>query len=422
LAEGLGGLSTSLGLSPSGEAFIQNGWGLYRRDPKDGVWTEDESFRNKFEGGAPIQTTVLQVNTQNEEIILDEGWASFYKYGGPFAVIRRPEDGEWHSLPLEPYTNRLRTAMNYGDGSRIYFWTRHQYPNEIEMYRSGSEWDDFEEFPAGFLPKVAFIDPHDDFRLVALREDDLSVQLTTDGGLSWVSRSDGLSGEIFDLLMDPQDGNHLLIIYRDRSPWESFDGGITWSEFPIPVQGLVTASAWDPTTSNVFLASGQSGVVSSRWGPLNQGLPALWVASASADLCYSRKLNGLFLRGQGGTYLLLPGMRPMNEPAELEIENVPPWSSSRTEDALILIRPNPSQGTSVGVGFDSKGGSPTSIQFLDVRGRLVQELQSDGFNSGIRWINWDGKDRDGHAVAGGVYFVRVTSQGKSALSRFCIER
>jgi flagellar hook assembly protein FlgD len=57
-----------------------------------------------------------------------------------------------------------------------------------------------------------------------------------------------------------------------------------------------------------------------------------------------------------------------------------------------------------------------ALRVYDVRGRLVRQLRSGAAQPGVYRAEWDGKNAEGHDVAGGIYFIRL-SAGAGRMSR-----
>ncbi|MBZ0268612.1 proprotein convertase P-domain-containing protein, partial [bacterium] len=80
-------------------------------------------------------------------------------------------------------------------------------------------------------------------------------------------------------------------------------------------------------------------------------------------------------------------------------------------DALGTPRPNPFD-TSTEVAFSLARPQNASVSVYDAAGRLVRMLQNGPAEAGAHTVTWDGRDRSGQRVSGGVYFVRlVRSEG-----------
>jgi len=83
---------------------------------------------------------------------------------------------------------------------------------------------------------------------------------------------------------------------------------------------------------------------------------------------------------------------------------------------LAECKPNPSQGAAL-IEFSLASPGPAHLQILDVAGRRVRGLVNGWLASGPHEATWNGVADDGRAVASGVYFELLESQGKSAVRR-----
>ena len=76
------------------------------------------------------------------------------------------------------------------------------------------------------------------------------------------------------------------------------------------------------------------------------------------------------------------------------------------------VYPNPfDAGTTL--AFDLAADHQVRLAVYDLRGALVRTLRSGWLPAGRYNVAWDGRDRDGRAVPGGVYLVRFDAGGKS---------
>jgi predicted outer membrane repeat protein len=74
------------------------------------------------------------------------------------------------------------------------------------------------------------------------------------------------------------------------------------------------------------------------------------------------------------------------------------------------VYPNPFNPT-VTISFELERTRVVRVIIYDIRGKRVRELVSDTRPAGMHEVAWDATDDRGHAVASGVYFVRVQSHG-----------
>ena len=83
---------------------------------------------------------------------------------------------------------------------------------------------------------------------------------------------------------------------------------------------------------------------------------------------------------------------------------------ARTE--LIGNAPNPFNPRTT-IEFATVGSGHVALKVYDVSGRLVRTLADEGLPAGIHSRVWDSKDDHGVSVASGVYFYRLTADGKT---------
>jgi hypothetical protein len=82
-----------------------------------------------------------------------------------------------------------------------------------------------------------------------------------------------------------------------------------------------------------------------------------------------------------------------------------------TRQGGLLIFPNPSAG-SVELRPLAESGGSAEATIYDLSGRLVRKVAASG-SVGPPTLTWDGLNHTGRPVAGGIYFVHVTSGGTS---------
>jgi hypothetical protein len=84
--------------------------------------------------------------------------------------------------------------------------------------------------------------------------------------------------------------------------------------------------------------------------------------------------------------------------------------------SLLGATPNPF-GDETGVRWTLSRAARVRVDVFDVRGRRVATLLDAARPAGPGEIRWPGADRNGHAVAAGVYFVRVQALGETQTGR-----
>ena len=81
----------------------------------------------------------------------------------------------------------------------------------------------------------------------------------------------------------------------------------------------------------------------------------------------------------------------------------------------LAVYPNPFRDSAQLV-FDVGGKGPVSLAVYNLRGQKVAVLAEGELPAGKHQLAWNGKDRQGHRVASGLYFIRLEQNGR-AVSR-----
>ncbi len=98
---------------------------------------------------------------------------------------------------------------------------------------------------------------------------------------------------------------------------------------------------------------------------------------------------------------------------EGETEDVPEAQILPASLALHPSRPNPFNPITV-IPYDLPSNMPVQLRIYDPTGRLVRQLvKEDMHRPGSHWIEWDGRDMNGHRVGSGAYLCRLDAGGIS---------
>lgn len=112
----------------------------------------------------------------------------------------------------------------------------------------------------------------------------------------------------------------------------------------------------------------------------------------------------------GGTLIgaLGPGCAPADVPG--------------AEPSLALeIRPNPFRGATE-VRFDLPRAGRVGVVVYDAAGRELRQLAEGAMAAGPHTVRWDGADASGHRVPSGVYFYRLSIDGRTEGRRVIVAR
>jgi hypothetical protein len=259
---------------------------------------------------------------------------------------------------------------------------------------------------AGF--RDAVVDPASDLRLVVAADVAPVVRVSDDGGMTWSPLDTGLpAAKGIRILMDPADGDRLVVAFDTAPPYESTDGGQSWTPVPVNLAGDTVIDAdWNSLTGEVFLATKASGVLFSGTGLRNDGLGT----RALNHIRYSSADHSLLVATRNG------GIRRLELPEANVPDDRPAGSRPETTSERLALRvvPNPTGDGSTTIRFEVLTGRSASIDVFDVLGRRVRTLIEGPTASGV--TEWDGRDEGGRPVAAGVYVVRLRS-GEEAVTR-----
>jgi FlgD Ig-like domain len=89
--------------------------------------------------------------------------------------------------------------------------------------------------------------------------------------------------------------------------------------------------------------------------------------------------------------------------------------------SALTASPNPSGGT-VRLAFELVRSGPVELAVFDVNGREVAKVSHGTWPAGSHDVEWDGRDRSGRPVDGGIYFARLRGGEGSVLSRVVMLR
>ena len=94
-------------------------------------------------------------------------------------------------------------------------------------------------------------------------------------------------------------------------------------------------------------------------------------------------------------------------------------SGAPSSALAIGTAPNPSAGARE-IHWAVPVESAVALEIFDLQGRRVRSLVRGRATAGPHSTRWDGRDATGAAVAGGVYFARLESAGRTTVSRMVV--
>ncbi|MBD3160952.1 MAG: hypothetical protein GF346_02185 [Candidatus Eisenbacteria bacterium] len=315
---------------------------------------------------APMQIGFLALDEYSRQLVVEEGIAYVVD---PFVGVQAVDVAD----PTQP--------------ELVGVWTA---PDWI--------WDLEVEGGYGYAPcdeaGVRILDLSDPFHPVEIGTYDPpgldATDVTVEDGIAYVAtRMDGL--EIVDVA-DPTDPTHLGSLYI--SDW-TFSGIVdVWNGY---------AFLDDQTTLNVIDCT----------DPTNPFITGYYEALATFGDFHVR--DGVVHAANGSVGY--QAFRFFPDPAAIgdsEPGGIPTLAITR-------VHPNPVLGAAE-ISFASATSSPVALEVLDVSGRRVRRLLEKAPGVGPRSVRWDGRDAAGRPVSGGVYFLRLSAEGRESTRRITVLR
>ena len=97
--------------------------------------------------------------------------------------------------------------------------------------------------------------------------------------------------------------------------------------------------------------------------------------------------------------------------------------SSNLPDSFDLLQnfPNPFN-PSTRIEFHMPARDQVSLTVYNVQGQQIRVLKNGDFSAGRHAVQWNGTDSSGREVAAGIYFVRLTSDGRTKIIKMLLTR
>ncbi|MEO0083584.1 MAG: T9SS type A sorting domain-containing protein [candidate division WOR-3 bacterium] len=92
-------------------------------------------------------------------------------------------------------------------------------------------------------------------------------------------------------------------------------------------------------------------------------------------------------------------------------------ANNQTFSKTIAINCFPNPSVSPKIELEILKPSTVSLKIYDINGNIVRNLINKNLNAGKTVVVWDGKDDNGTKVAQGIYFVKLSTESKSAMTK-----
>ncbi|UCG42709.1 MAG: T9SS type A sorting domain-containing protein [candidate division WOR-3 bacterium] len=124
-----------------------------------------------------------------------------------------------------------------------------------------------------------------------------------------------------------------------------------------------------------------------------------------------------------GSMEIEPGraIKLTTDPPELTGIQEPGVGATRLEPGRLTVAPNPFSGNAL-IHWNLERDANVDLRVFDATGRSVRNLASGHMASGSHSAAWNGLDDNGHALARGIYFVRLSTPSELVETKTILAR
>jgi photosystem II stability/assembly factor-like uncharacterized protein len=231
------------------------------------------------------------------------------------------------------------------------------------------------------------------------------IHKTTNGGTSWQAQVSPPTTYLSDVVFPGNAETGYVVGYRG-TVIKTTNGGADWVQMTTGIVNFLNSASF-PTGADTGYVAGDNGTIlkttdgGSTWVRESSGVSEFLncvTFPANNQVGYVTGRNGSILKTtDGGAWIAEPG-------AEVSVGARPSQASAW---------PNPFFARTL-IRYESPTGRPVAAEVCDVSGTVVGHLVLPG-RAG-KGVSWDGRDRFGRSLPGGIYLLKSTS-GNSILLR-----
>jgi photosystem II stability/assembly factor-like uncharacterized protein len=439
----------------TGRVFEGNDGGLYYSDSHGQSWTKinnlpitqfyaiDIDFNNpeRLYGGTQDNNTIRTLTGELDDwqpILGGDGMYTLVDYTDPTFIYAESQWGNlnrssdlgydfiWIGVPGS--TDRTNWSSPYvqdpEEPSVIYFgtyriWKGTEYGLTWDIISDdltkGGDGSSFHTITTVGISKI-------DHNKIIAGSDDGLVHITTDGGNNWSNITEGLPDRwITSVVFDPFEENTIyatLSGFRWDEPlphvFKSTDLGETWINISgnlpeIPVNEILC----DPEFEDRYFLATDAGLFSTEdggenWYGISAGIPNSPVVAL--------KIHEPTLTLVVGTY--------GNSMYKIDLDDIVNHVASPVDGNGYFemnVFPNP-VSTVATIGFTVDSPCDISVRVFDINGKVVNNIFDGAMHAGQQTLHWNGSNNNGDPCADGIYFCRVSGNGKASEKKIVLMR
>ncbi|OQX78224.1 MAG: hypothetical protein B6D64_07180 [Bacteroidetes bacterium 4484_276] len=440
----------------TGRIFEGNDGGLYYSENNGSSWTKinnlpitqfyaiDIDYNNpeRLYGGTQDNNTIRTMTGDLDDweaILGGDGMYTLVDYTDPTFIYAESQWGNlnrstalgynfnWIGVPAA--TDRTNWSSPYiqhpEEPSELYFGTYRVW--------KGTEWgltwdiisDDLTKGGDGStFHTITTIDVSKiDANMILTGSDDGLVHVTTNEGGTWTNISEGLPDRwITSVAFDPFEQNTIYATcsgFRWDEPlphvFKSTNLGEDWidisSNLPeIPVNEILC----DPEFEDRYFLATDAGLFSTEnggvsWYGISSGMPN--------SPTVAMKIHAPTLSLVVGTY----GNSMYRIHMDDIINHIGDQHGIDNKDFEIKVFPNPVK-TFATIEVNNNIAGDFSIDIFDINGKLIRTLHHGFMPEGKNAISWDCSNNNGNLCSNGIYFCRISGNGKSSEEKIILMR